>query len=649
LELQYPCGVAESADPTDLGYSFVGAGFCRASGCDPVDSLDCAINGFWKDEATFGECMSMCEATVGCNGFGYGDETAISNHRCYVYGEESMIVPAGWNEYSKSKYDVAEVKLASGWQCFSRDITNDGLGSVQDIVYPNCYTSYDPSAFPENVEIISDAGVFQYTMPYDGTVVTTDSFYTYTISAKLVEYIHLDGNAGSLPGGFSLDIKVTIDGIVNTIAFNLDQSWESTEESNISELRCATSFQVEIISDQSQYANVCKPIGTRPIDMDGKGIISGKDVEIQIRCEQLQEGTQAPLWTPPVGCECVETERTDGFLWPSSCATIPGSNETPFCYVDSSSCSSAIPDDFSDEFSSVQCEKFVYWIAPAAPGWATIPIEEFVVSEFPQWTKSDIYDFNSVDLVIIPIGAHHYMNMGGFLLDVTWTMEEFLADLEARNVAVVLAGKNSGWDEAFGTHQGGPSQTSVPHFPYAGEPEPVVFKESLEFDGEEILMDSFSPGQSISMVSAHPDYTDEDMFYNPIYSNPGSEYKWVATSKVEGSGNEMLPTLMYHESRPIVTVPWTKNENVELTENGRQLVRNCFSWARYARSQSNMGRRLLVGEVDLIPEPNENHVLTIAVLTFVVLVSVLGASIFCTRKESVIEWNDQNTEVVCTF
>merc|ERR550534_1286674 len=450
LELNYACDSAESADPTDLGYSFVGAGLCRASGCDPVDDLECAINGFWKEETTFGECLAMCEATLGCNGFGYGDETAASAHRCYVYGEQSMTVPAGWTEYSKPKNDVAEVKLAAGWQCFSHAITNIGLGSAENIVHPNCYTSYDPSAFPESVEIISDAHYFQ-AGDSTATVSSTEAFYTYGISAKLEEFIQLDGSAaGSLPQDFSVDIKVTIDGILNTIEFNLGQSWESVEESNISGLRCATSFQIEVISDQSQVANVCKPIGTRPIDMQGKGIISGKDVEIHIRCEQLPQGTQALQWSPPVGCECVETERTDGFLWPSSCATLPDSNETPICYVDSSSCSAAVPDEYSNQFSSVECEKFVYWITPIDannPGMVEMPMEEFIQSEFPQWIKSDVYDFNSVDLVIVRPGMNINSNTGDFIMDYPWTFEALLEDFEARNVAVAMAGLNWGWDE----------------------------------------------------------------------------------------------------------------------------------------------------------------------------------------------------------
>jgi len=653
LELNYPCDSAESADPTDLDYSFVGAGFCRASGCDPIDSLECAINGFWKDEVTFGECLAVCEATVGCNGFGYGDETATSNHRCYVYGEQSVIVPSGWNEYSKPKYDVSEVKLATGWQCFSRATTNNGLVSVEDIVHPNCYTSYDPSAFPENVEIISDAfSAFSQEGDSTATVTSTEAFYTYTISGKLVEYIQLDGNAGILPEDFSIDIKVTINGILNTLEFNLDQSWESTEESNISGLRCATSFQVEVISDQSQVANVCETIGTRPIDMEGKGIISGKDVEIQIRCEQLPEGTQAPYWSPPVGCECVETERTDGFLWPSSCATLPGSNETPFCYVDSSSCSSAVPDDDSNEFSSVECEKFVYWMPPSESNYETIPVEEFIQSEFPQWVKSDVYDFSTVDLVIINMGVLMEEH-NAFLGSVSWSLETFLADLEARNVAVAMAGLNWNWDELFGLRTVFVGGNSVKHFPYGGEPEPVVLKESIEFDGEDsILMSGFALGQSISMASPLPNYSeDSDLFYNPAYNEPTSDFVTVATTTA--ASGVTRPSLVHHQTRPIINLPWTKDpalHNFELTQDGRQLVRNCFSWLRMARSQSNMGRRMLAGEADLIPESIQSHVLAIAVLTIVMLVSVsLCASGFCKRKESVKELNDQSTEVVCTF
>merc|ERR1712027_70186 len=134
---------------------------------------------------------------------------------------------------------------------------------------------------------------------------------------------------------------------------------------------------------------------------EGKGIISGSDIEIQICCQQLAVGTVASYYFPPEGCECVETERTDGFYWPASCALLPGSDDTPFCYVDPSSCSSAVSDIFSNEYGSVECslDQFVYWIAP------------------------DV--FENVDLVIFRKGAQ---------TDADWTVEDFKADVESRNV-----------------------------------------------------------------------------------------------------------------------------------------------------------------------------------------------------------------------
>merc|ERR1711879_992742 len=155
---------------------------------------------------------------------------------------------------------------------------------------------------------------------------------------------------------------------------------------------------------------------------------------------------------------------------------------------------------------------------------------------------------------------------------------------------------------------------SVNHFPYAGEPEPVVLKETIEFDGEEILMSGFDLGQPISMASPLPDYDEEtNKFYNPLYYDPTSDFVSVATS-VSTSG-ATRPTLVHHKTRPILNLPWTKDPeltNFQLTEDGRQLVRNCFSWLRVARSQPNMGRRVLA-EVDLVPESIQTYVLAVAV------------------------------------
>jgi len=278
-------------------------------------------------------------------------------------------------------------------------------------------------------------------------------------------------------------------------------------------------------------------------------------------------------------------------------------------------------------------------------------MEEFIQSEFPQWIKSDVYDFNSVDLVIVRPGMNINSNTGDFIMDYPWTFEALLEDFEARNVAVAMAGLNYGWDEQLGLRTVFVGSNSVTDFPYGGEPEPVVLKESIEFDGEEILMSGFDLGQPISMASPLPDYDEEtDNFYNPLYTNPTSDFVSVATS-VTPNG-QTKPTLLHHKTRPILNLPWTHvpaSNNFELTEDGRQLVRNCFSWLRMARSQSNMGRRMLA-EVDLIPESSQSHGLAIAVFTIVMLVSIsLCASGFCKSKESVEELNDQSTEVICTF
>merc|ERR1712062_110444 len=101
-------------------------------------------------------------------------------------------------------------------------------------------------------------------------------------------------------------------------------------------------------------------------------------------------------------------------------------------------------------------------------------------------------------------------------------------------------------------------------------------KESVESDGEEILMSGFLPGQSISMVSALPEYSEDQSnpFSNPVYSNPSSDYTMVATTTQINSG-ATLPTLLYHQTRPIINLPWTAGalSNVELTEDGIQLIR----------------------------------------------------------------------------
>jgi len=666
LRITYPCESVEGIlslsgasiidpQPEDINYVFIGDGACRASDCN-VDDNNCKVNGFWRDDSSLAECMAMCESSAGCNGISFSDSSSLNPLRCYVLGELYMAVPDEWNHFEKSRYDVAQVKTFTGWKCWARQETNEDV--VADISYPNCYTSYDPSIFPESIEVISDALEYggqtvQYGYGLSAVSVTIPEFHTYTISGKLVEYINLDGDSVNVPNDFWIDVKVTIDGILNTMEFNLEEEWETTEDTNISGLRCATSFQIEVVSDQLQQTNVCKPIGNRPIDSEGKGIISGSDIEIQISCQQLAVGTVASYYFPPEGCECVGTERTDGFYWPASCALLPGSDDTPFCYVDPSSCSSAVSDIFSNEYGSVECtlDQFVYWIAPSEIGDSYLPsISLFLSQEFPEWVKSDVYDFETVDLVIFLRGTDS--DFGDLLDDADWDRSDFLADVESRNVGVVDMGHN-GWSGDWKTYTWAPlpliTQSTYGYWTSEPAPQPVVIDQD-----DEILTDGFSTGQSIEFAEPATCFSTDgqayqcpDIGYAVNVFNPSGDFEIVAHTYHDG---EEKPTLAYHKTRPIIAVPWQKDGTYgKLTQDGRQLMKNSFSWVENARAQSS-GRRMLAEELNFPSESAESHVQMMVLLSVVVFAAIC----FCAlrrgkRNATGTDFNQSGVEVISAF
>merc|ERR550534_316257 len=611
---------------------------------DLTDVISKTFSGAGHATITFGNCGNSGEVILSFNGHQVASAHAGSYAEIVTFdfsGAQELKLEVAPDSDGNADAVIRVQQLEISYPC---DSVEGSLGDVANVEYSNCYTDYDAS-FPESVEIISDAA-FQ---AIDGTatVTSTNAFYTYNISATLVEYINLDGTSGNVPDDFSLELKITIDGSVNTMNFDLEQlPWDSTEDSKITGLRCGTSFHVEMISDQSQQVNVCKPIGNRPIDSAGKGVISGTDVHIQIRCQQSSVGTVAAYWTPPQDCECVGATRTDGLVWSPFCSRVPESNEIPYCYVDPNSCPSAVSNEFSDEFETVECKQFTYWMPPTQDNypWTLVPIEEFIESEFPEWKQASQYDFETIDLVIFRRGVS-----SSFDNAYPYSKYEMMDDMEARNVAVAFVG-HSWFDAHFDLRQTlSTSQgvVSTLHFPYDGLSEPIVFQAS-----DDILTSGFENGQSVSVAKKLSGYSSNGAdwpthYYTPLY-DPSGDYETIAYTKRVDHPNPNFddvynqPALVRHKNRPITTVPWAVySGNDELTDGGRQVVRNCFEWLAHERTQS-YGRRMIAEVWNL--ESAERNVPKIAIFMLVLSASVsLCVCASCRRKESGKESSDYKT------
>jgi len=333
---------------------------------------------------------------------------------------------------------------------------------------------------------------------------------------------------------------------------------------------------------------------------------------------------------------------------------LPGSDDTPFCYADPSSCSSAVSDIFSNEYGSVECtlDQFVYWVAPSELDDSELPsIRLFLSQEFPEWVESDVYDFETVDLVIFLRGTDS--DFGDLLDDADWDRSDFLADVESRNVGVVDMGHNE-WSGDWKTYTWVPPGSWVMQSTYGfwtsePAPQPVVIDQD-----DEILTDGFSIGQSIEFAEPATclstdgqAYQCPDNGYAVNVFNPSGDFEIVAHTYHDG---DERPTLAYHKTRPIIAVPWQKDGTYgTLTQDGRQLMKNSFSWVETARAQS-WGRRMLAEELNFPSESAESHVQMMVLLSVVVFAAICFGTLRCGKRNATsTDFNQSGVEVISAF
>jgi len=305
--------------------------------------------------------------------------------------------------------------------------------------------------------------------------------------------------------------------------------------------------------------------------------------------------------------------------------------------------------NFSDEFETVICKQFTYWMAPTSdPHTGNLPpIKSFIESEFPEWKQAFEYDFETIDLVIARRGI-----VNNDFYSLPYTKQDLINDIEARNVAVAMLGHNI-LDLEFGLRQTASTSQGVVstlHFPEAGGlSEPIVFQAT-----DDIITSGFEDGQSVSVAKKLSTYSESyfwsNHYYTPLY-DPTGDFETMAYTKRVNHPNFAnaynQPALVRHKNRPIITVPWgTFSYMVELTDDGRKVVRNCLDWLAHERTQS-YGRRMLA-EVGWNLESSERNVPTIAIFMLVLLVSVsLCVCVSCRRKKSAKESSDYKMEIIC--
>merc|ERR1719499_1727594 len=212
------------------------------------DEVQCVFSeGSHLLEGCGSSVMTTDKDTMLADGWEIADGfTAISNGQCSSSsfnghqiasahaGSYAEIVTFDYSDEQELKLEVApdaDGNADAVVRVQSLEISYPCDSGASTLDYSQCYTDYDAS-FPESVEIINDA--IPQAFNGDAQVESDTPFYPYSISATLVEYINLDGTSGNVPDDFSLELKVTIDGSVNTMNFDLEQlPWDSTEDSKI--------------------------------------------------------------------------------------------------------------------------------------------------------------------------------------------------------------------------------------------------------------------------------------------------------------------------------------------------------------------------------------------------------------------------------
>merc|ERR1739844_53519 len=181
-----------------------------------------------------------------------------------------------------------------------------------------------------------------------------------------------------------------------------------------------------------------------------------------------------------------------------------------------------------------------------------------------------------------------------------------------------MGGQNE-WSGDWKTYTWAPlpwiTQSTYGYWTSEPAPQPVVIDQD-----DEILTDGFSTGQSIEIA----EHTYHD--------------------------GEEKPTLAYHKTRPIIAVPWQKDGTYgKLTQDGRQLMKNSFSWVENARAQSG-GRRMLAEELNFPLESAESHVQMMVLLSVVVFAAICFCALRSGKRNATgTDFNQSGVEVISTF
>ena len=84
------CNIRSYIYVLESSFELVGIGWCRPDGCNVEKDKNCRVDGFFKDNVDFDECITSCLQEPTCTGIGYSnDQHGSVPNRCFVHGNTS--------------------------------------------------------------------------------------------------------------------------------------------------------------------------------------------------------------------------------------------------------------------------------------------------------------------------------------------------------------------------------------------------------------------------------------------------------------------------------------------------------------------------------------------------------------------------------
>ena len=107
----------------ESSFELVGIGWCRPDGCNVEKDKNCRVDGFFKDNVDFDECITSCLQEPTCTGIGYSnDQHGSVPNRCFVHGNTSSTNRfSEWYEFSRSQETLPTTSSGhENSKCWSR-------------------------------------------------------------------------------------------------------------------------------------------------------------------------------------------------------------------------------------------------------------------------------------------------------------------------------------------------------------------------------------------------------------------------------------------------------------------------------------------------------------------------------------------------